>query len=144
MQTQVREVQPIEILLVEDHPGDARLTIEAFHHCDAALRLHHAWNGLEAMAFLRRLGAPRPALVLLDLKMPEMGGRETLAQIKSDANLRDIPTIVLTNSDDEADVLACYKLGANCYLRKPPQWDAFDALMRSIDAFWLTRAKLPH
>jgi chemotaxis family two-component system response regulator Rcp1 len=136
----------IDLLLVEDHPGDVRLTKEAFQHC-GAMRLHHAWNGLEAIAFLRQeLGyahAPRPDLILLDLNMPKMGGIEALAIIKDDGELKAIPTIILTSTDSDTDIIACYRLGANCCLRKPTDWEAFDRLLTSIDAFWLTRAQLP-
>jgi two-component system, chemotaxis family, response regulator Rcp1 len=137
----------IEVLLVEDSPGDVRLTQEAFRDSGKPVRLHLACNGIEAMAFLRREGVyrnvPRPDLILLDLNLPKMDGREVLAFIKKDRGLKIIPTIILTTSDDEADVLVSYQLQANCYLRKPAHWDAFDNLVRSINAFWLTRAKLP-
>jgi two-component system, chemotaxis family, response regulator Rcp1 len=138
---------PIEVLLVEDNPGDVRLTQEAFRGYSKPIRLHLAADGIEAMAFLRREGihanAPRPDLILLDLNLPKMDGREVLALIKKDQSLKIIPTIILTTSDDEADVMISYQLQANCYLRKPAQWDAFDGLVRSINAFWLTKAKLP-
>jgi chemotaxis family two-component system response regulator Rcp1 len=138
---------PIEVLLVEDSPGDVRLTQEAFREYSNPVRLHLAADGIEAMAFLRREGihtnAPRPDLILLDLNLPKMDGREVLALIKKDKNLKIIPTIILTTSDDEADVVISYQLQANCYLRKPAHWDAFDSLVRSINAFWLTKAKLP-
>ena len=138
---------PIEVLLVEDSPGDVRLTQEAFRDSIKPVRLHLASDGIEAMSFLNRegvfAGAPRPDLILLDLNLPKMDGREVLALIKKDGDLKIIPTIILTTSDDEADVLISYQLQANCYLRKPAQWDAFDDLVRSINAFWLTRAKLP-
>jgi two-component system, chemotaxis family, response regulator Rcp1 len=138
---------PIEVLLVEDSPGDVRLTQEAFREYSKPVRLHLAADGIEAMAFLRREGvyanAPRPDLILLDLNLPKMDGREVLALIKRDQSLKIIPTIILTTSDDEADVMISYQLQANCYLRKPAHWDAFDNLVRSINAFWLTRAKLP-
>jgi two-component system, chemotaxis family, response regulator Rcp1 len=138
---------PIEVLLVEDRPGDVRLTQEAFREYSKPVRLHLAADGMEAMAFLRREGiyanAPRPDLILLDLNLPKMDGREVLALIKRDLSLKIIPTIILTTSDDEADVMISYQLQANCYLRKPAQWDAFDSLVRSINAFWLTKAKLP-
>jgi chemotaxis family two-component system response regulator Rcp1 len=138
---------PIEVLLVEDSPGDVRLTQEAFRDSGKPVRLHLAADGMEAMAFLRREGiyanAPRPDLILLDLNLPKMDGREVLALIKKDQDLKIIPTIILTTSDDEADVMISYQLQANCYLRKPAHWDAFDSLVRSINAFWLTRAKLP-
>jgi two-component system, chemotaxis family, response regulator Rcp1 len=138
---------PIEVLLVEDSPGDVRLTQEAFRDSRKPVRLHLAADGMEAMAFLRHEGiyanAPRPDLILLDLNLPKMDGREVLALIKRDQDLKIIPTIILTTSDDEADVMISYQLQANCYLRKPAHWDAFDSLVRSINAFWLTRAKLP-
>ena len=138
---------PIEVLLVEDSPGDVRLTQEAFRDSRKPVRLHLAADGMEAMAFLRREGiyanAPRPDLILLDLNLPKMDGREVLALIKKDQDLKIIPTIILTTSDDEADVMISYQLQANCYLRKPAHWDAFDSLVRSINAFWLTKAKLP-
>jgi two-component system, chemotaxis family, response regulator Rcp1 len=138
---------PLQVLLVEDSPGDVRLTQEVFRDSGKPVRLHLASDGIEAMAFLRREGvyrdAPRPELILLDLNMPKMDGREVLVLIKEDPHLKVIPTIILTTSDDEADVLISYQLRANCYLRKPTNWDAFDSLVRSINAFWLTRAKLP-
>jgi CheY-like chemotaxis protein len=138
---------PIQVLLVEDSPGDVRLTQEAFRDSGKSVRLHLACDGIEAMAFLRREGvyadAPRPDLILLDLNLPRMDGREVLALIKKDPSLKIIPTIILTTSDDEADVVISYQLQANCYLRKPAHWDAFDSLVRSINAFWLARAKLP-
>jgi chemotaxis family two-component system response regulator Rcp1 len=138
---------PIEVLLVEDSPGDVRLTQEAFREFSKPVRLHLATDGIEAMAFLRREGTyahePRPDLILLDLNLPKLDGREVLALIKRDQDLKIIPTIILTTSDDETDVMISYQLQANCYLRKPAQWDAFDSLVRSINAFWLTRAKLP-
>ena len=138
---------PIEVLLVEDSPGDVRLTQEAFKESGKAVRLHLAADGIEAMAFLRREGvyadAVRPDLILLDLNLPKMDGRQVLALIKEDQGLRIIPTIILTTSDDESDVMISYQLQANCYLRKPAHWDAFDNLVRSINAFWLTKAKLP-
>jgi two-component system, chemotaxis family, response regulator Rcp1 len=141
------DAMPIEVLLVEDSPGDIRLTQEAFRESCKPVRLHLAADGIEAMAFLRREGiyanAPRPDLILLDLNLPKMDGREVLALIKKDQGLKIIPTIILTTSDDEADVVISYQLQANCYLRKPAHWDAFDSLVRSINAFWLTRAKLP-
>jgi chemotaxis family two-component system response regulator Rcp1 len=137
----------IDILLVEDHPGDARLTQEAFRSCARPIRLHHAWDGGEALAFLHQEGihaaAPRPSIILLDLNLPQMGRLEALARIKGDPSLRAIPIIVLTTSVNEADVLGSYKLGAACYLQKPAQWDAFDALVHTIDMFWFTKAKLP-
>ncbi len=138
---------PLDVLLVEDNTGDVRLTQEAFIHCGRAVTLHFACDGMEAMAFLNCDGshtdAPRPDLILLDLNLPGLDGREVLARIKSNEGLKAIPVIILTTSDAEADVLMSYQLQANCYLRKPAQWDAFDDLVRSINSFWLTRAKLP-
>ena len=137
----------IDVLLVEDSAGDIRLTQEAFRDFKRPVRLHLASNGLEAMAFLTRQGehadAPRPDLILLDLNMPKMDGRQVLARIKKDPDLKVIPTIILTTSDTNADILASYQLQANCYLRKPAHWDAFNSLVWSIDAFWLNKAKLP-
>ena len=138
---------PIEVLLVEDSPGDVRLTQEAFHDANKSVHLHVASDGVEAMAFLRRGGphihAPRPDLILLDLNLPKMDGREVLALIKRDENLRTIPTIILTTSEAEADIVKSYQLQANCYLTKPVQFDAFEILVRSINDFWLTKVKLP-
>ena len=138
---------PIQVLLVEDSPGDVRLTQEAFRDANKAIQLNVVVDGVEAMAFLRHEGAhlhaPRPALILLDLNLPKMDGREVLAHIKEDESLKLIPTVILTTSDAEADIVKSYQLRANCYLRKPAHWDAFDNLVRSINAFWLTRAKLP-
>jgi two-component system, chemotaxis family, response regulator Rcp1 len=137
----------MEVLLVEDNPGDARLARESFRDINGSVRLHLALDGLEAMAFLRREGvhseAPRPDLILLDLNLPKMDGREVLALIKKDQNLKMIPTIVLSSSETDADVLISYQLQANCYLRKPAQWDAFDSLVRDVNNFWLTKIKLP-
>jgi len=137
----------IEVLLVEDSPGDIRLTKEAFRAANASVHLHVATDGVEAMAFLRREGvhadAPRPDFILLDLNLPRMDGREVLAHIKSDSDLKTIPTVILTTSDAEADILKSYELQANCYLSKPVQLDEFESLVRSISDFWLKMAKLP-
>ncbi len=138
---------PIEVLLVEDSPGDVRLTQEAFRDANRAIHLQVASDGVEAMAFLRREGphvhAARPDLILLDLNLPKMDGREVLARIKSNDSLKTIPTIILTTSDAEADIVKSYQLQANCYLSKPVQFDEFASLVRSINDFWLTRVKLP-
>lgn len=135
------------VLLVDDSPGDVRLTIESFRDANAATRLHVAADGVEAMAFLRRQGgladAPRPDLILLDLNLPRMSGHEVLAQIKSDDDLKVIPTVILSTSEAEEDVLMSYKLQANSYVSKPVQLNSFDALISTISAFWLTMAKLP-
>ena len=137
----------IEVLLVEDNPGDVRLTQEAFLEANRTINLHVAADGVEAMAFLQRqgshAGAPRPDLILLDLNLPKMDGREVLAHIKSDASLKLIPTVILTTSDAEADIQKSYQLQANCYLTKPVQLEAFEALVKSINDFWLTKVKLP-
>jgi chemotaxis family two-component system response regulator Rcp1 len=136
-----------EVLLIEDSPGDVRLTLEAFHEANGAIHLHVANDGVEAMAFLKHEGAhadaPRPDLILLDLNLPRMDGREVLAQIKKDASLRTIPTVILTTSEDEADILNSYQLQANCYLRKPVELDVFETLVKGINDFWLTKVKLP-
>jgi chemotaxis family two-component system response regulator Rcp1 len=138
---------PIDVLLVEDSPGDVRLTQEALRDANRAIHLHVAADGVEAMAFLRREGdharAPRPDLILLDLNLPKMDGRAVLAQIKADDSLKTIPTIILTTSEAEADIVKSYQLQANCYLSKPVQLDAFESLVKSINDFWLTKAKLP-
>jgi CheY-like chemotaxis protein len=137
----------IEVLLVEDSPGDARLTQEAFREANSRIHLHVASDGVEAMAFLRQEGnyahAPRPDFILLDLNLPKMDGREVLAHIKSDESLKTIPTIILTTSNAEADIVRSYQLQANCYLTKPVQLDDFEALVKSINEFWLTKVKLP-
>jgi chemotaxis family two-component system response regulator Rcp1 len=137
----------LEVLLVEDSPGDVRLTQETLRDANRFIHLHVATDGVEAMAFLRReephARAPRPDLILLDLNLPKMDGREVLALIKADDSLRTIPTIILTTSQSEADIVKSYQLQANCYLSKPVQLEAFEALVKSINEFWLTRAKLP-
>ena len=138
---------PIEVLLVEDSPGDVRLTQEAFRDANKSVHLHVASDGVEAMAFLRHEGAhahaPRPDLILLDLNLPKMDGREVLANIKKDDGLKTIPVVVLTTSDAEVDIAKSYQLQANCYLTKPVQLDAFESLVKSINDFWLTKVKLP-
>jgi chemotaxis family two-component system response regulator Rcp1 len=143
-----KEGMNIEVLLVEDSPGDVRLTQEAFHGANPAIHLNVATDGVEAMAFLNNEGAyveaPRPDLILLDLNMPRMDGRQVLAQIKQNGVLRTIPTVILTTSDAEADVEKSYQLAANCYLRKPVELEVFERLVRSINDFWLTDVKLPH
>jgi CheY-like chemotaxis protein len=136
-----------DVLLVEDSPGDVRLTREAFREANPAVRLHVAADGMEAMAFLRHQGvnadAPRPDFILLDLNLPKMDGREVLALIKEDISLRTIPTVILTTSEADADILQSYELNANAYLRKPVTLEAFEALVRSINDFWLTKVVLP-
>jgi len=138
---------PVEVLLVEDSPGDVRLTREALRETGTAVNLHVASDGVEAMAFLRKEGAhlkaPRPDFILLDLNIPKLDGRQVLAQIKSDQSLKTIPTIILTTSEAEADIVKSYQLQANCYLSKPVQFQEFENVVRSINDFWLTKVKLP-
>jgi len=138
---------PLEVLLVEDSSGDVRLTQEAFLAVNPAVRLHLAVDGVEALAFLRREGgyvdAPRPDLTLLDLHMPRMDGREVLAQMKKDEMLKTIPVAILTTSESERDIAKSYQLHANCYLCKPVEFSAFENLVKSINDFWLTKARLP-
>jgi chemotaxis family two-component system response regulator Rcp1 len=135
------------VLLVEDSPGDVRLTQEAFRDADPSIELYVATDGVEAMAFLRREGvhvnAARPDFILLDLNLPKMDGREVLAHIKEDKDLKTIPTVILTTSDAEADILTSYQLRANCYLIKPVQLEEFESLVKSVNDFWLTTVKLP-
>ncbi len=139
---------PIVVLLVEDNPGDVRLTREAFREANMLIHLHVASDGVEAMEFVRReaahADAPRPDLILLDLNLPKMDGREVLAQIKGDESLKTIPTIILTTSGAQADILKSYQLHANAYVSKPLQLDAFQSLVSCINEFWLTKARLPH
>jgi chemotaxis family two-component system response regulator Rcp1 len=142
-----QEGAPIEVLLVEDSPGDVRLTQEAFRDANMSIHLHVAGDGVEAMAFLRRVGvhakAPRPDLILLDLNLPKMDGREVLAHIKDDEDLKTIPTVILTTSEAEVDIVKSYQLRANCYLSKPVQLGEFESLVKSINDFWLTEVQLP-
>ena len=137
----------LNVLLVEDSAGDVRLTREAFRDANRDVDLHVAGDGVEALAFLRREGAyaraPRPDLVLLDLNLPKMGGREVLASIKESDELKTIPTVILTTSTAQSDIASSYRLQANCYLSKPVQLDQFESLVRSINDFWLTRVILP-
>ena len=137
----------LDVLLVEDSPGDVRLTQEAFRDANRSIHLHVVCDGVEAMAFLRQEGAhahvPRPDLILLDLNLPKLDGREVLALIKQDDSLKMIPTVILTTSEAEADIVKSYQLQANCYLTKPVQLDAFENLVTSINDFWLTKVKLP-
>jgi len=139
--------ETIEILLVEDSPSDARLTQEAFKDAKLRNNLTIVTDGAEALAYLRRegryAGAVRPDLVLLDLNLPKVDGREVLRQIKTDLDLQAIPVVVLTTSDAESDVLAAYAEHANCYVRKPVDLDRFLKVVSSIEDFWLTVVKLP-
>jgi CheY-like chemotaxis protein len=137
----------LKVLLVEDSPGDVRLTQEAFREANPSIELHVVSDGVEAMAFLRKEGAhanaPRPDFILLDLNLPKMDGREVLAHIKEDDKLKGIPTVILTTSEAEADIVKSYQLKANSYLSKPVQLDEFETLVKSINDFWLVKAKLP-
>jgi CheY-like chemotaxis protein len=149
MMTQQRsnESAAIEILLVEDSPGDIRLTQEAFYDAKVRNNLHVATDGEEAMAFLRREGkhahAPRPGLILLDLNLPKKDGRAILAEIKADDSLKTIPVVVLTTSSVEADILRSYQLHANCYITKPVNLEGFAKVIQSVDNFWLSIVQLP-
>jgi two-component system, chemotaxis family, response regulator Rcp1 len=140
-------VRPIEILLAEDNPADVRLTIEALRDAKVRNNLHVVENGVEALAFLRREGkyadSPHPDLILLDLNMPRMDGREVLAVIKADPELKRIPVVVLTTSRAEEDIVKSYDLHANCYISKPVDLDQFITVVRSIEDFWLTIVRLP-
>ena len=137
----------IDVLLVEDSPGDIRLTQEAFGAANSDIRLHVAMDGVEALAFLEQQGehskAPRPDLILLDLNLPKKDGREVLKHIRADDSLKSIPTVILTTSDAMTDVNLSYKLQANSYLSKPVQLDKFESVVRSINDFWFEKAKLP-
>jgi two-component system, chemotaxis family, response regulator Rcp1 len=136
-----------QVLLVEDSPGDVRLTQEAFRETNRSVHLHVVTDGVEALMYLRNEGgnvhAPRPDLILLDLNLPKMDGREVLAHIKEDDSLKTIPTVILTTSVAEADIEKSYQLQANCYLSKPVELDEFENLVKSINDFWLTKARLP-
>ena len=148
MKTIGGNARPLQVLLVEDSPGDVRLTREVFREANMSINLHVVSDGVEAIAFLRHEGAhvhaPRPDLILLDLNLPKMDGRKVLAHIKEDDSLKRIPTIILTTSESELDIVKSYQLQANCYLSKPVQLDAFESLVRSINDFWLTKVKLPN
>jgi chemotaxis family two-component system response regulator Rcp1 len=139
--------KPIEILLVEDSPSDAALTIEALKAGKIANRLSHVEDGVDAMDFLRRRGkyadAARPDLIMLDLNLPRMDGRDVLAEIKNDPDLKIIPIIVLTTSRSDKDILKSYELNANCYITKPVDFDHFIEVVKSIENFWLTVVTLP-
>jgi chemotaxis family two-component system response regulator Rcp1 len=139
---------PIEVLLVEDSPGDVRLTREALKDAKVHISLHVASDGIEAMAFLEcegpHVNAPRPDLILLDLNLPRKDGRQVLKEIKESPTLKSIPVVILTTSSSEADVLQSYQLHANCYISKPVDLDGFLKVVHSIDNFWLSVVKLPH
>ena len=141
------QTRPVEILLVEDNPGDARLTREALKEGKIRNSLHHAIDGVEAMAFLRRedkyQDAPVPDIVLLDLNLPRKDGREVLSEMKQDPRLRSIPVVVLTTSEAEQDIVRTYELHANCYITKPVDLEKFIEIIRAIEDFWLAVVRLP-
>jgi chemotaxis family two-component system response regulator Rcp1 len=139
--------EPIEILMVEDNPDDAALTLDALQEGRVRNRVTLLGDGVEAMAYLRREGwhasARRPDLILLDLNLPRKNGREVLAEIKQDPDLRRIPVVVMTSSDDEKDILAAYNLYVNCYVTKPVDLEQFIKVVHTIEHFWLSVVKLP-
>jgi chemotaxis family two-component system response regulator Rcp1 len=139
--------RPVEVLLVEDNPGDVRLTMEALKDGKMSNRLSVVGDGEDALAFLRRQGkyadVPRPDLILLDLNLPRKDGREVLTEIKADEGLRRIPVVVLTTSSAERDIFKTYELHANCYITKPVDFDQFITVVRSIEDFWFTIVRLP-
>jgi chemotaxis family two-component system response regulator Rcp1 len=139
--------RPVEILLVEDNPGDVRLTIEALKEGKVSNNVNTVGDGAEAMAFLHQSGnyadAPRPDLILLDLNLPKKDGREVLEEIKEDPELKRIPVVVLTTSQAEQDILKVYDLHANCYITKPVDLEQFMKVVKSIEDFWLTVVRLP-
>ncbi|MBK7916980.1 MAG: response regulator [Chloroflexi bacterium] len=142
MRTQ--QMQPISILLIEDNPGDVRLTQEALKEGKILNQITVVEDGVEAMGYLRKKdNQNRPDLIMLDLNLPRMNGREVLATIKADETLRRIPVVVLTTSDSEQDILDSYNLHANCYVTKPVDLEQFIHVVRSIEDFWLTVVKLP-
>jgi len=148
MHTTECDAAPLQVLLVDDNPGDVRLTREAFRDAKMHLDLHVVEDGVAALEFLRRQGpyehCPRPDLILLDLNLPRKDGREVLAEIKEDPVLKSIPVVILTTSASDVDVERSYLLHANCYISKPVDLDGFLTVVRSIDNFWLTVVKLPH
>jgi two-component system, chemotaxis family, response regulator Rcp1 len=137
----------IDVLLIEDSPGDVLLTREALKDAKMHINLHIAYDGVEAMAFLARLGehadAPRPDLILLDLNLPKKDGREVLEEIKQSPTLKSIPVVILTTSESDADIQRSYHSHANCYIAKPVDLDGFLKVVKSIDSFWLSVVKLP-
>lgn len=139
--------RPVEFLLAEDNPGDVRLTKEALRESKISNNLNVVPDGVEAMAFLRREGkyadAPRPDIILLDLNLPKKDGREVLAEVKADPNLRLIPVVIITSSEAEQDVLKTYELYVNCYVTKPVDLEQFIKVIQSIETFWLTIVTLP-
>jgi chemotaxis family two-component system response regulator Rcp1 len=147
MRSDQEQVQPIEILLVEDNPGDIRLTREALHDSKVINRLNAVRDGGAALAYLRRQGeyaqATRPDLILLDLNLPKKDGREVLAEIKNDPDIRRIPVVIVTSSKAEEDIVKSYDLHANCYIAKPVDLDKFIEVVKAIENFWVSIVKLP-
>jgi len=147
MNSMENNTRSIEILLVEDNPGDARLTLEAMREAKVRNRMHVVEDGVEAMEFLRRQGrfgdALRPDLILLDLNLPRMDGRAVLAEVKADPALKRIPVVILTTSNAEKDVLRAYDLHANCYVTKPVDLAQFMKIVAQIDEFWVKVVTLP-
>lgn len=147
MNSMENNTRSIEILLVEDNPGDARLTLEAMRDAKVSNRIHVVEDGVEAMEYLRRQGryseALRPDLILLDLNLPKKDGREVLAEVKADPDLKRIPVVVLTTSRAEEDVLRAYDLHANCYVTKPVDLEQFMRIVSLIDEFWIKVVTLP-
>ena len=147
MESNRTSAQPLEVLLVEDSPGDVRLTQEALKDAKVHINLRVVRDGIDAMAFLMREGeyatVPRPDLILLDLNLPRKDGREVLKEIKENPELKSIPVVILTTSASEADILRSYLLHANCYITKPVNLDGFLTVVKSIDSFWLSVVKLP-
>ena len=141
------DAKPIEILLIEDNPGDVRLTKEVLMEGKVRNHLQVVGDGVEAMAFLPRennyVEAPRPDLILLDLNLPKKDGREVLQEIKEDGEFKCIPVVVLTTSEADEDILRSYDLAANCYITKPVDLDQFIRVIKTIETFWLTIVKLP-
>jgi chemotaxis family two-component system response regulator Rcp1 len=143
----VKEKTGFDVLLVEDSPGDVRLTQEAVKDAKLHINLHVAVDGVEAMAFLNHEGeyasVPRPDMILLDLNLPRKDGRQVLEEIKATPSLMTIPIVILTTSESEQDILRSYQLHANCYISKPVDLDGFLRVIQSIDSFWLSIVKLP-
>ncbi|MBI3853133.1 MAG: response regulator [Verrucomicrobia bacterium] len=137
----------VQILLVEDNPGDVRLTRESFRECRVGNKLHVVDDGVKAMAFLRRAGeyaqVPRPNVIILDLNLPRKDGREVLEDIKADPDLKRIPVVILTSSEAEQDIVQAYNLHANCYISKPLAFEHFIKIVRAIEDFWFEIVKLP-
>jgi chemotaxis family two-component system response regulator Rcp1 len=147
MESILKDAAAINVLLVEDSPGDVRLTREAFKDAKMLIKLHVACDGAQAMAFLKHEGeyaaVPRPDLILLDLNLPKKDGREVLNEIKESPTLKSIPVVILTTSASQSDILQSYQLHANCYITKPVDLDGFLKVVKSIDSFWLSVVKLP-